>query len=53
MDEAFGLAETVEKAAELYMKIAHLPRINTITDEQLVSLAEHSGVDYRRDFIGL
>ncbi|MBQ6550841.1 MAG: rhamnulose-1-phosphate aldolase [Lachnospiraceae bacterium] len=35
LDEAFGLIETVEKGAEIYMKIAHLPRINTITDEMM------------------
>ena len=51
MDEAFGLIETVEKAAELYMKTAHLPRLNTITDENLVTIAKHFGVNYRKDFI--
>lgn len=35
LDEAFGLIETAEKAAEVYMKIAHLPRLSTITDEQM------------------
>ena len=35
LDETFGLIETAEKAAEIYMKIAHLPRVNTITDEQM------------------
>ena len=44
MDEAFGLIETVEKAAELYMKTAHLPRINTITDENLKTTAKAFGV---------
>lgn len=53
MDETFGLVETVEKAAELYMKVAHLPRVNTITDEQLVSLANLFGVNYRKDFLDL
>ncbi len=37
MDEAFGLIETVEKAAQIYMLTAGLPRMNTITDEQLRS----------------
>jgi len=27
MDETFGLIETVEKAAQLYMLTAHLPHI--------------------------
>ena len=39
-DETFGLIETVEKAAEIYMKTAHLPIVNTISDEQLKQLAE-------------
>ena len=53
MDEAFGLIETVEKAAQLYMLTAHLPRINTITDEQLKEIAEGFGVAYRKDFLNL
>ncbi len=52
MDETFGLVETVEKAAELYMKVAHLPRVNTITDEELRALANLFGVTYREDFLG-
>lgn len=40
-DETFGLIETAEKAAEIYMKIAHLPLVNTILDEQLKQLANH------------
>ena len=51
IDEAFGLVETVEKAAQLYMISAHLPRINTITDDQLREIAEGFGVDYRKDFL--
>ena len=51
MDETFGLIETVEKAAEIYMKTAHLPRLNTITDENLVTIAKHFKVNYRKDFI--
>lgn len=39
-DEAFGLIETAEKAAEIYMKIAHLPILQTITDSELRLLAE-------------
>ena len=41
LDETFGLIETAEKAAEIYMKIAHLPLVNTITDDQLRLLAKH------------
>lgn len=51
MDEAFGLIETVEKAAQIYMLTAHLPRINTIRDCELKELAEAFGVAYRKDFL--
>ena len=50
LDEAFGLIETVEKAAQIYMLTAHLPRINTIKDEEMIELAEAFGVQYRKDF---
>ncbi len=53
MDETFGLIETVEKAAQIFMLTAHLPRINTIQDAELARLAEAFGVDYRRDFLNL
>lgn len=53
MDEAFGLIETVEKAAEVFMLTSHLPRINTIRDEELKTLAEHFKVEYRKDFLDL
>lgn len=51
MDETFGLIETVEKAAQIYMLTAHLPRRNTIQDDQLRELAEFFGVNYRKDFL--
>lgn len=51
LDEAFGLIETVEKAAQLYMLIAHLPHINTISDEQLRSVAKALHLNYRKDFL--
>ncbi|MBQ2734143.1 MAG: rhamnulose-1-phosphate aldolase [Clostridia bacterium] len=51
MDEVFGLIETVEKAAQIYMLTAHLPRINTIKDSEMVELAEFFGVNYRKDFL--
>lgn len=53
MDETFGLIETVEKAAQIYMLTAHLPRVNTIKDEEMVRLAEFFGVKYRKDFLDL
>lgn len=53
MDETFGLIETVEKAAQIYMLTCNRPRINTIRDEDMVKLAELFGVSYRRDFLNL
>lgn len=53
MDETFGLVETVEKAAQIYMLTAHLPRVNTIRDEEMMELAEYFGVNYRKDFLNL
>ena len=53
LDETFGLIETVEKAAQIYMLTAHLPRVNTIRDDELQLLAEAFGVTYRKDFLNL
>ena len=53
MDETFGLIETVEKAAQVYMLTAGLPRVGTITDEQLKLLGDSFGVKYRKDFLNL
>jgi len=51
LDETFGLIETAEKAAEIYMKIAHLPMKNTISDNQLHQLEEHFGVKAREGWL--
>ena len=51
LDEAFGLIETAEKGAEIYMKIAHLPRLNTITDPQLRRLEQRYGVKAREGYL--
>ena len=51
LDETFGLIETAEKAAEIYMKIAHLPRVNTITDEQMHLLEQRFGVKGRDGYL--
>ena len=51
LDETFGLIETAEKAAEIYMKIAHLPWLNTINDEQMRLLAQHFGVTVRDGYL--
>lgn len=52
LDETFGLIETAEKAAEVYMKIAHLPLKNTITDDQLRQLEQRFGVKGREGYLG-
>lgn len=52
LDETFGLIETAEKAAEIYMKIAHLPRLNTINDDQLRQIAKRFNVTPREEFLG-
>ena len=51
LDETFGLIETAEKAAEIYMKIAHLPLKTTISDGQMWQLAEHLKVTPREGFL--
>ena len=51
LDETFGLIETAEKAAEIYMKIAHLPRLNTITDEQMHLLEKRFGIKAREGYL--
>ncbi len=53
MDETFGLIETVEKAAQIYMLTAHLPRVNTIKDEDMLKLVKLFGVKYRKDFLDI
>ena len=52
LDETFGLIETAEKAAEVYMKIAHLPLKTTITDDQMHQLEAHFGVKAREGWLG-
>ena len=53
LDETFGLIETVEKAAQIYMLTCNMPRKNTIKDSELKELAEYFKVDYRKDFLDL
>lgn len=51
LDETFGLIETAEKAAEIYLKIAHLPLLQTITDEQMHQLEKRFSVKARDSFL--
>ncbi len=51
LDETFGLIETAEKGAEIYLKIAHLPVLQTITDEDLHLLEKRFNVKGREGFL--
>ena len=51
LDETFGLIKTAEKAAEIYRKIAHLPLLNTITDDEMHRLEAHFGVKAREGYL--
>ena len=51
LDETFGLIETAEKAAEIYMKIAHLPILNTLTDDMLHQLEKRFGLHARDGYL--
>ena len=51
LDEAFGLIETAEKAAEVYLMIAHLPWKQTITVEGLHQIEERFGVKAREGWL--
>lgn len=46
LDEAFGLVETVEKAAEIYLKIKPFEIKAKIEDDQLKQIAERFNVSY-------
>lgn len=46
LDAAFGLIDTAEKAAEIYLKASSLGRLpKKLTAEQLAALARHFGVE--------
>ncbi len=51
LDETFGLIETVEKAAQIYMMTSAVPRINIITDENLKDVAAAFNVKYKKEFL--
>ena len=51
LDETFGLIETAEKAAEIYMKIAHLPLVNTITNDELHLLEQRFNIKGRNGYL--
>jgi rhamnulose-1-phosphate aldolase len=51
LDEALGLIEAVEKAADIYIKVMNGKILQSITDAELKALAEAFGLDYRRNFL--
>ena len=51
LDEAFGLVETAEKHAQIYLSISHLPRLSHISDDNLREIAAFFGVTPRAGFL--
>jgi len=51
LDETFGLIETIEKAAEIYMKICDKSYFQSITNQELKKLAEAFNLNYRKGII--
>ena len=51
LDETFGLIETAEKAAEVYLKIAHLPWKQTLTVDDLHQIEARFGVKAREGWL--
>ena len=51
LDETFGLIETAEKGAEIYMKTLPFPILQTITDEDLKVIAKAFNVTYKDGWV--
>ena len=51
LDETFGLIETAEKGAEIYMKTLPYPILQTITDEDLKTIAKAFKVSYKDGWV--
>ena len=51
LDETFGLIETAEKGAEIYMKTLPYPILQTITDEDLKTIAKAFNVTYKEGWV--
>lgn len=51
IDETFGLIETIEKAAEIYMKVLGHPVVQTITDDNLRQLAREFPAPARQGYL--
>ena len=51
LDETFGLIETIEKAAEIYMKVCDNKIYQSISNDNLKELAKAFNLDYRKGII--
>ena len=51
LDEAYGLIETIEKAAEIYMLIADKKVLQSISNDNLKEIAEAFHIEYRKGII--
>ena len=51
LDEVFGLIETIEKAAEIYMKILGHKVYSTITNDNLKEIAGAFNLNYKKGII--
>ena len=51
LDEVFGLIETIEKAAEIYMKICDKKIYQSISNDNLIEIANAFNIEYRKGII--
>ncbi len=51
LDDTFGLIETVEKSAQIFLMTKNMEQINTITDKQLKQLTTSFNVTYKKDYL--
>ena len=51
LDEVFGLIETIEKAAEIYLKICDKKIIQSISNDNLKEIAKAFKIDYKKGII--
>lgn len=51
LDEVFGLIETIEKAAEIYMKICDKKILQSISNDNLKEIAKAFNIKYRNGII--
>ena len=51
LDETFGLIETIEKAAEIYMKICDKKIVQSISNENLLEIAQAFHINFKHGII--